>query len=142
MNPAFSYYRLRLAAYLQDHFPEKSGDHSFIQERADTAAEAYSNAVRTGYSHIQAEEIASRTLFEGLHFSPHNTLVEVLWNEFADIVPYSYATTLAVNLLPLAQPIFDRYALSDNFAFTAGYELLYTELTGFILQIAEEHGIQ
>lgn len=142
MKPTLSYYRLRLTSYLQDHFPERSGDARFIQARTDIAAEAYSDAVRTGFSHPQAEEIAHQTLFEGLHFSPHDTLVEVLWNEFADIVPQSYAPTLAINLLPLARPIFDRYALSDDFAYTAEYEMLYTELIGFILQFAEDHGIQ
>jgi hypothetical protein len=142
MNPPFSYYSLRLASYLQDHFPERSEDARFIHARADIAAQAYSDSVRTGLTHLQAEETARQTLFEGLHFSPHDTLVEVLWNEFADIVPQSYARTLAINLLPLAQPVFDRYALSDDFAFTAEYEMLYTELTGFILQIAEDHGIQ
>ena len=56
MNPTFSYYRLLLTSYLQDHFPERSEDARFIQTRADIAAEAYSDTVRTGFSHPQAEE--------------------------------------------------------------------------------------
>ncbi len=142
MKPTISYYRLRLTSYLIDHFPEKSDDASFIRSRADNAAEAYSDAVRTGFTYPQAEEIANQTLFEGLHFSPHDTLVEILWNEFADIAPQSYAITLAINLLPLTQPIFDRYTPGDDFAYTAEYELFYTELTGFIQQFAEDYGIQ
>lgn len=142
MKPTFSYYRLLLASYLQDHFPERSEDAAFIHSRADRASEAYSDAVRSGFEHYQAEEIAHHTLFDGLHFSPHDTLVEILWNEFADIVPQSYATALAIHLLPLAKPVFDRYPLSDDFAYRAEYYILYTELTGFIRQFAEDYGIQ
>ena len=68
--------------------------------------------------------------------------MEILWNEFVDIVPQSYATTLAIHLLPLAKTVFDRYLLSDDFAYHAEYDMLYTELTGFIRQFAEDYGIQ
>lgn len=142
MQLPFSYYTLRLTAYLQEHFPEKSEDKSFIRSRAGQAAEAYSDAVRNGMDHFQAAEIAREILLEGLHFSPYNTLVEILWNEFADIVPQSYAPTLAIHLLPLAESVFDGYLLSDDFAYSADYDMLYTELTGFIRQFAEDHGIQ
>jgi hypothetical protein len=50
------------------------------------AAEAYSEAIKSGLDHIQAAEIANETLFKGLHFSPYNIIVEILWNEFFDEV--------------------------------------------------------
>lgn len=32
--------------------------------------------MKSGLDHIQAAEIANQTLFQGLHFSPYNLLVE------------------------------------------------------------------
>ena len=143
LEPAeMSYFRLNLLSFLRDSHPDKANDLSFIAGRGDMAAEAYSEAVKSGLDHIQTAEIANETLFKGLHFSPYNVIVEILWNEFADIAPQSYAITLAINLLPLTQPIFDRYTPGDDFAYTAEYELFYTELTGFIQQFAEDYGIQ
>lgn len=64
-----SYYGLLLHSYLQESHPDKTGDSQFIKTRADIAAEAYSNAIKDGYSHDRAEEMACKALYEGLLFS-------------------------------------------------------------------------
>lgn len=73
-----SYYGLSLLSYLQDSHPELIAEGEFIAERADSAAQAYSEAIRSGCNHIEAEEIAREELCRGLHFSPYNTLVNIL----------------------------------------------------------------
>ncbi len=63
-----SYFRLKLEGFLQAYHPEKLSDKVFISARSDEALTVYIDAVKDGYSYPQAEELASETLFKGLHF--------------------------------------------------------------------------
>ncbi|OJX87364.1 MAG: hypothetical protein BGP01_00670 [Paludibacter sp. 47-17] len=134
-----SYFRLNLLSFLRDAHPDKADDFSFIAGRGDMAAEAYSEAIKSGLDHIQAAEIANEALFKGLHFSPCNTIVEILWNEFQGEVPEDKAKELALRLLPECESVFAGYPLSDSFSDEPEYELLYTELTGAIALYLESH---
>lgn len=136
-----SYYGLSLLSYLKDSHPALASDGEFIAGRADSAAEAYSRAIRSGRNHIEAEEAAREELFRGLHFSPYNTLVNILWREFEAEIPEEAARQAALRLLPLCRGVLDKYDLRDDFAGTPDYESLYTELTGTV-QILLEDGLQ
>ncbi|WP_042367707.1 DUF1896 domain-containing protein [Bacteroides neonati] len=136
-----SYYGLSLLSFLKESHPDKLNDTAFIEARANLAADTYENALREGYVQSGAEEMANDVLYTGLHFSCHDAIVNVLWNEFADEVPQGDAREVAIRLLPHLKVVFDKYPLSDDFAYTLEYELLYTELTGAILIHFEEYGI-
>jgi hypothetical protein len=139
IEPAeISYIRLNLLSFLRDSHPEKASDLSFIAGRGDMAAEAYSEAVKNGLDHIQAAEIANEALFKGLHFSPYNIIVEILWNEFFDEVSPSEAQSKAKELLSECQAVFAKYNLNDDYAETTEYQSLYTELIGTILILLED----
>lgn len=138
LEPAeMSYFRLNLLSFLRDTHPDKSNDLSFIAGRGDMASEAYSEAIKSGLDHIQAAEIANETLFKGLHFSPYNIIVEILWNEFFDEVPPGEAQEKARELMPECQAVFAKYNLNDDYAETTEYQSLYTELVGTILMLLE-----
>lgn len=138
LEPAeMSYFRLNLLSYLRDSHPDKANDLSFIAGRGDMAAESYSEAIKSGLDHIQASEIANEVLFSGLHFSPLNTIVEILWNEFFDEVSPGIAQEKAKELMPECQAVFAKYNLNDDFAETTEYQSLYTELVGTILILLE-----
>lgn len=138
LEPAeLSYFRLNLLSYLRDSHPDKANDLSFIAGRGDLAAEAYSAAIKSGIDHIQAAEIANEVLFKGLHFSPLNTIVEILWNEFSEEIPPGTAQQKATELLPDCKAVFIKYNLSDDYAETSEYQMLYTELTGTIILLLE-----
>ncbi len=77
----------------------------------------------------------------GLHFSKYNTIIEVLWNEFAEEVPPGEAAKFALKLQPELEEVFARYPLADGFAYTSEYEHLYTELTGAVVTYLEAHGV-
>lgn len=94
-----SYYGLSLLSYLKDSHPELIAESEFIAERADSAAQAYSEAIRSGCNHIEAEEIAREELCRGLHFSPYNTLVNILWREFEAEIPEDTARQAALRPL-------------------------------------------
>jgi hypothetical protein len=141
-TPDISYYRLSLTDFLKESHPERLIDTDFISARSAAAAETYSQAVRSGSNQIEAEEQANAILFEGLHFSKHDTLVDILWNEFADVISEDEAKSWAIILFPECEHVFAEYTLSDDFAYGHEYESLYTELTGTIAIYLEEHGIQ
>ena len=82
-----SYYRLTLLSYLRESHPERAADDAFVRARADLAAEAFSEAVKSGMDYDEAVRQADEVLFQDLHFSRLDTLITVLWNEFADEVP-------------------------------------------------------
>lgn len=136
-----SYFQLSLLSYLRNSYPDKTADRWFVTSRGDAAAEAYSEAIKSGHTHDQADEIAAQTLYEGLHFSPYRMLVNIIWDEFSHEIDPEQAETVAMELLPRLAAIFGEYTLSDDFADSQEYGLLYTELTGAI-QIYLEDGIQ
>lgn len=136
-----SYYGLALLDYLRDCHPDLASDDAFIRARAQTAAEAYSRVIRSGGSRIDAARQADAALYRGLHFSLYNTLVHVIWNEFADDIPEEDAREAARMLLPQAGEVARSYDLTDNFAASPQYDRLYTELTGTV-QILLDHGLQ
>ena len=82
-----SYFRLKLEAYLGEHFPERVNENTFITARADEALTTYCDAIAQGFSYPGAETIASEILYQGLHFSKYDTLVSVLENEFEKELP-------------------------------------------------------
>ena len=127
-----SYYRLSLLSYLKESHPALASNTDFIKTRADEAAEAYSNAVKDGLSHPEAEELANLTLFKDLLFSKQDMIINILWNEFPDIIPQSQAKEYAGKILSQCEMIFLQYTLSDEFIYSADHDKLYTELTGFI----------
>jgi len=118
--------------FLKESHPELLTDNRFIIACTDAATETYEQAIRTGSTPVEAIEQANAVLFQGLHFSKHDTIINILWNEFADEVPEDEADTLAMQLLPECEHVFAGYPLSDGFAYDPAYELLYTELTGTI----------
>ena len=137
----FSYYGLYLLKYLKENHPDRVSDTDFIEGRADHAADAYEQSRLEGATPEGAQELAMAALLQGLHFSKYNTVIEVLWNEFADEVPPGDAPVFALTLLPATEEVFARYPLADGFAYTPEYDLLYTELTGTVAIYLEEHGI-
>ncbi|MBD8388362.1 DUF1896 family protein [Dysgonomonas sp. BGC7] len=136
----FSYFRLSLLSYLRDTHPDKTSDFDFIAVRGDAAAEAYSQAIKSGHTHDQAEVISSQVLYEGLHFSTYRTLVTILWEEFSEEVNPAQAEGIAIELLSRLMGTIQKYTLSDDFADTPEYNQFYTELTGEI-QILLENGL-
>ena len=138
-----SYFRLKLENYLSEHFPELLGDKPFITARADEALSTYCDAVAQGFSHPEAESMASEVLHRGLHFSKYDTLMSVLENEFEKELPSPLPERLTPMLLKnkAVQSVFDKYELTDVFGATPVYEKLYTELTGTIVLIIEVNGL-
>ena len=138
-----SYFRLKLEAYLGEHYPERVNENTFVTARADEALAAYCDAIAQGFSYPEAEVMASEVLYQGLHFSKYDTLVSVLENEFEKELPSPLPERLTPMLLKnkAVQSVFDKYELTDDFGAGPEYEKLYTELTGTIVLLIEVNGL-
>ena len=138
-----SYFRLKLESYMSEHHPERMSDMEFITARADMALTAYCDAVAQGFTHLEAENIASEVLYQGLHFSKYDTLVSVLENEFERELPAPLPERLSLLLLSnkAVQATFDKFGLTDTFAASGQYDRLYTELTGTIVLLIESDNL-
>ena len=138
-----SYFRLKLENYLSEHFSEMLSDKPFITARANEALSTYCDAVAQGFSHPEAESMASEVLHRGLHFSKYDTLVSVLENEFERELPAPLPEKLVPILLSnkAVQATFDKFGLTDTFASDEQYDRLYTELTGTIVLLIESNNL-
>lgn len=137
-----SYFRLRLQELLNTSFPEKAYDTKFIDQRSSWAANAYEGAFRSGNASEQCDEIANYILFEGLHFSKFDAVFQVVSNEFDTIMADEELRPFALKMSSVCEPVFSGYQLTDDFAYTTDFDLLYTELTGTIAIWIEENGLQ
>lgn len=137
-----SYFRLRLQELLNISFPEKAKDQKFIDQRSSWAAHAYDGAFRSGNPIEQCNEIANYILFEGLYFSKFDMIFQVVCHEFDSIMADEELRPFALKMLPMCELIFNSYLLTDDFAYTTDYNLLYTEITGNITIWIEKNGFQ
>lgn len=137
-----SYFRLRLQELLTTSFPEKAYDVKFIDQRSSWASNAYEGAFRAGNPVSQCDHIANYVLFEGLYFSRFDTVFQVVCNEFDTRMADEELRPFALKMFPLCEPVFATYILTDDFAYTTEFDLLYTELIGTIAIWIEENGLQ
>ena len=119
-----SYFRLKLRSFMREHHPERLQDTEFITARADMALITYCDAVAQGFTHPEAESMASEVLYQGLHLSKYDTLVSVLENEFERELPAPLPEKLAPILLSneAVQATFDKFGLTDTFAASGQYD--------------------
>ena len=138
-----SYFQLKVRSYMSKHHPERLHDTEFITTRADMALTTYCDAVAEGFTHPEAENMASEVLYQGLHFSKYDTLVSVLENEFEGELPVPLPEKLAPILLSnkAVQATFDKFGLTDTLASDEQYGRLYTELTGTIVLLIESNNL-
>ena len=137
-----SYYDLSLLSFLRESHPDLAENTDFIESRASLASKTYSEAIRSGRTHPEAGEEAAAMLFDGLHFSLYDTLTEVLRKEFADTIPEEEVREAARVMFPFVRGLKEKYDLTDDFASTPEYELLYTEVAGTVRILLERHGLQ
>lgn len=136
-----SFFTVRLVELLQLSFPELSKDSRFISGRSQLAADAYDNAFKAGNQVAVCDRIAEQVLFENLHFSKFDTIFKVVCNEFDTIMADHELHPFALEMLSVCEPVFVQYALTEEFADSDEFDLLYTELTGTVQIWIEENGI-
>jgi hypothetical protein len=137
-----SYFSIRLQELLNASFLEKAKDSKFIEERCSWAAKAYEDAFRSGNTIEQCNEVANLILFKNLHFSAFDTVFQVVCQEFDTLMADEALMPFTLKILAVCEPVFARYELTDDFAYSVGFDLLYTEIVGTIAIWIEENGLQ
>lgn len=137
-----SFFTLRLQELLDTSFPELSGDTAFITHRSRLAANAYVGAFMAGNRIELCSEIADYILFENLHFSKFDTVFRVVSYEFDTVMMDEELHPFALKMLTVCMRVFEQYPLTEDFADSPVFDLLYTELTGTIQIWIEENGLQ
>ena len=59
-----SWFKLSLLHFLYESHPELTDDNDLLNTRSDPAAECYSQAVKNGHNHQEAEERAHKELIK------------------------------------------------------------------------------
>jgi hypothetical protein len=77
-----------------------------------------------------------------LHFSRFDAVFKVVCNEFDTIMADEELRPFSLKMLWVCAPVFEQYLLTEDFADSPEFELLYTELTGAIQIWIEENGLQ
>ena len=127
-----SYFQLRLQELLNQSYPELAKDTLFITARSDSALEAYTNAIASKYTHLEASHIANEVLFSNLPFSKMDLLFNIVCNEFNRDIKEEELRGFTEKMYSITLPVFDQYHLDKDFEENEMYDALYTELTGTI----------
>ena len=138
----FLYFKQLLTENLQESFPLLAEDTKLINQRARWAFSAYEGALSGENPESECLKIAKAILFEGLHFSKFDTLVDVLRYEFSHILKENQLRPAAIKVLPLCEKVFARYNLTDDFLYNIEHDQLYRELKETIAKKLKENGIQ
>ncbi|PJJ67315.1 DUF1896 family protein [Chryseobacterium geocarposphaerae] len=138
MEKDISYYRERLQNLLNSGFPELVHDNVLIEQRSKQAKIVYDGAIKSGCSIQQCEFYADHILFEKFHFSKYETVLDIVTKNFANLMRYDELEHFSMKMLKLCIPLFDKYDLSDDFAYTYDYDKLCMEITTLIITWVSE----
>lgn len=134
-------YRVYLQGHLRDHhFPQRN-NRKFIEQRVEDAYDRFITLRVDGRSVPYAEEMAMRTLLDGLYVSRYDIIYNVV-EENSSIgmrLPEEYWPDFAVHLLGLqpVREILDRYEVNGDFLSRETYQLMLIELLGIISEILD-----
>ena len=134
-------YRVYLQGHLRDHhFPQRN-NRKFIEQRVEDAYDRFITLRLDGRSVPYAEEMAMRTLLDGLYVSRYDIIYNVV-EENSSIgmrLPEEYWPDFAVHLLGLrpVREILDRYEVNGDFMSRETYQPMLIELLGIISEILD-----
>lgn len=134
-------YRVYLQGHLRDHhFPQRN-NRKFIEQRVEDAYDRFITLRVDGRSVPYAEEMAMRTLLDGLYVSRYDIIYNVV-EENSSIgmrLPEEYWPDFAVHLLGLqpVRKILDRYEVNGDFLSRETHQPMLIELLGTISEILD-----
>lgn len=134
-------YRVYLQGHLRDHYFPQRNNKKFIEQRVEDAYDRFVTLRLEGRSVPYAEEMAMRTLLDGLYVSRYDIMYNVV-EENSSIgmrLPEEYWPDFAVHLLGLqpVREILDRYEVNGDFLSRETYQPMLIELLGIISEILD-----
>lgn len=134
-------YRVYLQGHLRDHYFPQRNNKKFIEQRVEDAYDRFVTLRLEGRSVPYAEEMAMRTLLDGLYVSRYDIIYNVV-EENSSIgmrLPEEYWPDFAVHLLGLqpVREILDRYEVNGDFLSRETHQPMLIELLGTISEILD-----
>ena len=134
-------YRVYLQGHLRDHYFPQRNNKKFIEQRVEDAYDRFITLRVDGRSVPYAEEMAMRTLLDGLYVSRYDIIYNVV-EENSSIgmrLPEEYWPDFAVHLLGLqpVREILDRYEVNGDFLSRETHQPMLIELLGTISEILD-----
>ena len=104
-----SYFRLKLEAYLGEHFPERVNENTFITDSRRRSIDNLLRCYSTRFFSPRGRGNGKRSVIPRFAFSKYDTLVSVLENEFEKELPSPLPERLTPMLLKnkAVQSVFD-----------------------------------
>lgn len=134
------WFRERLRQFIKERHPQRSIHTEAIERRSRLAAESYAGNVACSGNPTQALRDADGILFQGLLFSPYDTIHLILETDFPAI-PENKRQNVAMQLLKICRPVFLIYGLGDDFASRPEFRQLKEDLRTCIRFWIDEHGV-
>lgn len=137
------YYRTYLLGHLRDHFFPQATDSKFIDTRVNEAYERFTALRLEGKSVIVAQELAMRTLLEGLYVSRYDILYNIVEESLWTRLPEEYWADFTIHLLTVKKihDILDRYGINGDFLERETHQPMLDELLGLITDILDGYGL-
>ncbi len=132
-------YRVYLQGHLRDHhFPQRNNQ-KFIDQRVDAAYDKFVTLRLEGKPVQIAQEMAMRTLLDGLYVSRYDVIYNVVEENLWLRLPQQYWPDFTVHLLSLkpVKDILDRYEVNGDFLSRETHQPMLTELLGTISDILD-----
>ena len=137
------YYRTYLLGHLRDHFFPQATDSKFIDTRVNEAYDRFTALRLEGKSVIVAQELAMRTLLEGLYVSRYDILYNIVEESLWTRLPEEYWADFTTHLLTVKKihDILDRYGINGDFLGRETHQPMLDELLGLITDILDGYGL-
>ena len=137
------YYRTYLLGHLRDHFFPQATDSKFIDTRVNEAYDRFTALRLEGKSVIVAQELAMRTLLEGLYVSRYDILSNIVEESLWTRLPEEYWADFTIHLLTVKKihDILDRYGINGDFLGRETHQPMLDELLGLITDILDGYGL-
>ena len=137
------YYRTYLLGHLRDHFFPQATDSKFIDTRVNEAYDRFTALRLEGKSVIVAQELAMRTLLEGLYVSRYDILYNIVEESLWTHLPEEYWADFTIHLLTVKKihDILDRYGINGDFLGRETHQPMLDELLGLITDILDGYGL-
>lgn len=135
------FYVQYLRRHLADHHFDKYNNEKFISERADSALDTYITKFLCGHAPHICQELAMRTLLEGLFFSRYDAVHEVIEEDcWTRLSPETWEPT-AVHMTrhPDVKPVLDRHNVNGDYP--DDRQALHDDLLGTITEILDGYGL-
>lgn len=132
-------YRVYLLGHLRDHHFPQYTDRKFVDARVDAAYDTFVTLRLEGRSPVIAQEMAMRTLLDGLYVSRYDIVYSVIEERLWTRLPEGYWPDFAVHLLTKesVHDILDRYEVNGGFLDRETHQPMLTELLGEISEILD-----